>query len=78
MKAELIEKVNKQIYRRFPAVKGSKPRVQSRQPGGVNSSREYTLAYHNKVTTSTGKSMPYWVRVVIDERGNIIKITTSH
>jgi hypothetical protein len=69
---ELIEKVSKKIYRRFPAVKGAKPRVQTRRPEG-----SYTLAYHSVVTTSNRKSLPYWVRVVVDESGKILKITTS-
>ena len=80
MDEALIKKTSNNIYRRFPAVQGVKPRVQvhrSGRGGSSNGKPAYTLAFHRDVTTSNRKSLPYWVRVVIDARGKILKITTS-
>lgn len=80
MDKESIDRISKKIYQKFPAVKGIAPKVQVRQDNESKSSNPgstYTLSYHTKVTTSNNKKMPYWVRVVVDESGKIIKTTTS-
>lgn len=80
MDAKLINSISSQIYRRFPEVSGSEPKVQ-RQSGsatkGNSDSATYLLTYHGKATTSDGKSIARTVRVVVDSRGKILKVTTS-
>jgi hypothetical protein len=80
VKEELIQNVSKNVYRRFPAVKGKRPkvRVQQSQSGKqTNTNKTYSLTYHNTVETANRKRMPYWVRVVVDEKGKVLKTTTS-
>jgi hypothetical protein len=74
---ELINSISNKIYRQFPDVKGVKPKVQTQRFEGGKSSNTYTLSFNTKVKTSNNKSMPYTVRVVVDERGKILKTTTS-
>jgi hypothetical protein len=79
---KVIQAVSSEIYRRFPEVKGKQPRVQIRSSTkgrSIFSPRPtYLLTFRGQATTSTSKTLPYWVRVVIDDRGRILKITMSH
>lgn len=59
------------VYRQFPEVKGSSPSVKA-LPGD-----KFQLIFHGKVQTEDGKSLPRTVRVVADENGKILKLTTS-
>ena len=60
-----------EVYRQFPEVKGNSPEVKS-MPG-----EKYQLVFHGKVKTEDGKSLNRTVRVVADENGRIIKLSTS-
>jgi hypothetical protein len=71
MDSKLIDKVCSQVYKKFPEVKGKKPKI-----------REYTSSQHlfifsAKVTTSDGRSMPRTIRVIVNDDGKIGKMTTS-
>lgn len=60
-----------EVYRQFPEVKGNSPEVKS-MPG-----EKFQLVFHGKVKTEDGKSLNRTVRVVADENGRIIKLSTS-
>jgi len=79
---KVIQAVSREIYRRFPEVKGKQPRVQVRSASkgrSIFSPRPtYLLTFRGQATTSTNKTLHYWVRVVIDDQGKILKITMSH
>jgi hypothetical protein len=80
MDQEIIRKINKEVYRRFPEIKGKKPKIQlMKNAEKKNNSRpqSYLLVYGSQVSTVTGQSMSRMVRVVATEAGEIIKITTS-
>jgi hypothetical protein len=86
MEQKVIDAISQEIYRRFPEVKGKKPKVQAQRISNSqanaktpnNSSRTYLLIYQSQATTSTHKTLPRLVRVVADKQGKILKITTSH
>ena len=59
------------VYLQFPELKGVSPSV-SPLPGG-----KFQLIFHGKVRTEDGKTMERTVRVAADERGRILKLTTS-
>jgi hypothetical protein len=63
--------IYEQVYRRFPEIAGTQPRVQD-QPGN-----KLLLIFHSSAKTSDGKNMPRTVRVVVDASGKIIKTTSS-
>jgi hypothetical protein len=77
----LIEHVNQMVYRRFPEMHGKKPKVLERRSSKNatgSDSHIYLFSYNTVANISPGKSLPRWVRVVVSDKGKIIKITTSH
>lgn len=84
MDPKVVQSISQEIYHRFPDLEGRKPRLQAVKPGqtrpaglSLTSDARYLLVYSGRVATSTGKEMPYNVRVVVDEQGKILKISTS-
>jgi len=77
MDAKIISAISSQIYRQFPEMKGIKPKIKP-QESSKSPIPVYTFSFHNKVVANNGISLSRWVRVVVDERGKIRKITTSH
>ena len=85
MDSKIIQTISQEIYRRFPDLRGRTPRIQSCRPGAARPGlrllgrpETFLLVYQGRKTTSTGKTLPYAVRVVVDGSGKIIKITMSH
>lgn len=74
MDRKLIDKVSKTVYRKFPELDGSSPRVnQSKSPFN----EEYVLVYKAKTTDIRGNKIPRSVRVVVNAKGKIQRISTS-
>ena len=74
MDQRLIDKVSKTVYRKFPELSGSSPRVnQSKSP--LN--EEYVLVYKAYTTDIRGNKLPRSVRVVVNAKGKIQRISTS-
>lgn len=71
MDQKVIEKVCSQVYRQFPEVRGIHPKVKS------YSGTSKLLVFNGTSTTANGKKIPRTVRVVVENDGNIKKITTS-
>ncbi|HEX7433379.1 MAG TPA: hypothetical protein VF326_06955 [Anaerolineaceae bacterium] len=80
MDSKTIDAVCKQVYSRFPEVNGCAPKIQAQElnPAGVaRGSANYLFVFNGKGTTANGKPISRTVRVVVTERGKIIKMTTS-
>ena len=84
MDPKLLQNVSQEIYRRFPELLGRRPRVQAVKPGqnrdnggSIPGDAKHLLVYSGRVATSTGKQMPLIVRVVINEQGKILKVSSS-
>lgn len=75
MEKGTIQKVTRQVLRTFPEMDGVAPTVRA-QPGG-NDSALVLLTYKGKAALPGGKSLTRIVRVVADERGRILRISTS-
>lgn len=75
----LIKAINLQIYKRFPEVSGKNPRIQKRKSDQPQTQEKqtYLLTYNGQVQLSAERLLPRSIRVVVDEDGNILKITTS-
>lgn len=71
MDKNVIDEICKNIYRRFPPVKGKRPKV-SKQ-----SENRYLLVFSGSGSTPDGQRIQHTVRVVADEEGRIIKASTS-
>jgi hypothetical protein len=77
MDTKLIKNISEQVYRRFPEVTGNKPKVRLQPKTGNAAKATYLLTFSGKAIIANGKSIPRYVRVVADENGKIIKMTTS-
>jgi hypothetical protein len=80
MDQQLVKKISQVVYRRFPEMDGKPPKVIARSPSKSGSridSRTFLLTYNTQAQIAPGKAISRWVRVVADELGRIIKITTS-
>lgn len=73
MEAKYVKSISTQVYRKFPEMKGVKPKVRAQTAGGS----KYLLTFQTIVVLAMGKSMTRWVRVVASDQGEILKITTS-
>jgi hypothetical protein len=80
MDAKLLKSISSQVYRHFPEVKGSHPKIQlqsSPQAKSAMASSTYLITYRGSATAPNGKSIPRIVRVVANDQGKILKMTTS-
>lgn len=79
MNAELLNQITKQIHRRYPEFDGIRPKARVQKPpeGARNPAKTYLVTFSKKVTLGDGNIMTRNLRVVTDENGKIIKVTTS-
>ena len=59
------------VYRQFPELRGESPSVKS-MPG-----EKFQLVFQGKVQTPDGKTINRTVRVTADNKGNVLKLSTS-
>lgn len=76
MTDELVSKVSRQVTKTFPEMRGVRPTVK-RETGGGDDDPRYLLTYKGKADLPGGKTLSRIVRVVADDRGRIIRISTS-
>lgn len=83
MDPSVLKAVVAQVYRRFPEFSGCQPKVRLQdapQPKSIAIKPTYLLTFHStaRAQSATGsKALPRWVRVVVNEKGKILKVTTS-
>ncbi len=79
MDASLIKNISQDVYRRFPEFAGIQPKVreQASPSKASGSPHTYLLTYNSRISLPDQKTMPRWVRVVANEQGRILKVTTS-
>lgn len=78
MDAKTIKNISQQVARQFPEVADARPNVRS-QVAAKNTAAPstYLLTYNSRVAQPGGIAFNRSVRVVADEAGRILKITTS-
>lgn len=80
MDKKAIDKISQSVYRQFPEFKGQRPKIdrnygsQSKAAGKPDT---HLLIFSTVAKNAAGKSIPRHVRVVADDSGKIIKISTS-
>ena len=75
MDARILDDVIKKIQRRFPEMAGIRPKVHTQRASEANGT--YLLVFQNHARVAGGQSLPRAVRVVVNEDGKILKISTS-
>ena len=77
METRALQSVRMEIYRRFPALRGVRPRIQVVQPARpMPGGPAYLLTFQGQAL-APGARIPLVVRVTVDPNGRILKITTS-
>lgn len=71
MNQQVLNSVCQQVYRRFPAVSGSQPKVQPR------AGDQFLLIFNGAAKAADGRKIAQTVRVVVSQDGKIVKVTTS-
>ena len=78
MDPKILKSVSAQIYRQFPEMAGVQPKARLQAASASRpESQTYLITFNTQVRLGTGQSMPRWVRVVVNEKGKVLKITTS-
>ncbi|UCH59364.1 MAG: hypothetical protein JSV61_14250 [Anaerolineales bacterium] len=83
MEPNLLKTVVAQIHRRYPEFANSQPKVRMQKaPQSKSGSLEpnYLLTFHSKASAGSDpkiKALPRWMRVVVNQKGKIVKVTTS-
>ena len=75
MDREAISRVIKQVVKTFPEMTGVKPAV--KEQSAPNGGEQYLLTFKGKAALPGGRELTRIVRVVADERGSILRISTS-
>ena len=71
MEQRIAEKICKEVYKNFPEMSGKAP---TQKPHGAG---QTLFIFKGEAKVPGGRTMDRTVRVVADEQGNIIKMTTS-
>ena len=74
MKSKVKTKINKQVSKSFPEMRGISPSVKRE---GKGSKEHYLLVYTGQAELPGGRSIKRIVRVVADETGSILRMSTS-
>ena len=74
-----IETISRQIYRQFPEVNHAAPVVQDQSGAKAlgGGSERYLLTFRGRGQGPGGQAIHRIVRVVADDRGKVIKVSTS-
>lgn len=75
MERDAIARVTKQVVKTFPEMASVKPAIKSQAV--PNRGQQYLLTFRGKAVLPGGKELTRIVRVVADERGQILRISTS-
>jgi hypothetical protein len=80
MDKKIINKISKTVYQQFPEMQGSQPRVRSNygpQAKSIKTKPTVLLTYRTMAKNPNGQKIPRQVRVVANEKGKILRISTS-
>ena len=83
LKPQVLQAVNQEICRRFPELRGVTPKIQERPASGSGASQPtYLLIYAAGLEgkgpgAKSTQVLPWNVRVVVDEHGKVLKLSTS-
>ena len=71
MDPKLIERICKQVYKKYPEVDGAAPALSDRPENQI------LLVFKGSATTADGHTLQRVVRVVVDGTGKILKSSVS-
>jgi hypothetical protein len=80
MNEKQVETISREVYKRFPELRGKRPRIQPfslERASLPNASPKFLLTFQGHATTATHKTLPLLVRVVVNAQGKILKMSMS-
>lgn len=80
MDNKTVAKIAKNVERSFPGIQWSRPRVHANQVPHAKSAKNlptYLLIFSGTAQQSNGRRIPRQVRVVANEKGQILRMSTS-
>lgn len=83
MDQSILNKVVSQIHRQYPEFSSSQPNVRAQtapQAKSAAPAQTYLLTFQSTARVIAGKeskAVPRWMRVVVNDKGKILKVTTS-
>jgi len=70
-----LARITKKVAQQFPEIEGAKPSIRKeRTPTGQI---QFVLTYRGKASLPGGRTMQRVVRVIVNESGRVIKMSTS-
>lgn len=76
MDTQTVKAIAQQIHRQFPELAGEQPVVRTQAGAKSAGGATYLLTFKGRAASS-GPNLARTVRVVADERGKVLKVTTS-
>lgn len=76
MDNQTVKAISRQIHRQFPELAGEEPVVRTQASAKSAGGATYLLTFKGRIASS-GPNLARTVRVVADERGKVLKVTTS-
>lgn len=76
MNPKLLNQISKKVYAQFPELNGKRPKV-AQSKTVTKSDGNFVLTYSGVAKGIGGRSIPRHVRVVVNQSGKIIKMSTS-
>ncbi len=75
MDKSILAKLTKKVTRKFPEMEGVHPSL--KRTCDSNNDEKYEITYKGSATLPGGKTMQRVVRVIADEKGRILRMSTS-
>jgi len=75
-----IDSISRQMYRQFPEIRDARPMIQNQagaKSAGVGGTEQFVLTFRGSGQGPGGKVINRIVRVVADDRGKVLKVSTS-
>lgn len=69
-----VDAICKRVYRRFPELRGTRPRVKAQ---GAGAKGRFLLLFKSRITLDDGATLPVTVRAIADGSGRVIKMASS-
>ncbi len=79
MDKKYVQKISNEVYRKYPDLTGSKPKIVTKnnpQAKSMHAEKTFQLTFKT-VVESNGKKFPRSVRVVASLKGRILRISSS-
>ncbi len=80
LSATQIDSISRQVYRQFPEIRDARPSVHNQagaKSAGIGGSNQYVLTFRGAGRGPGGRTINRIVRVVADDRGKVLKVSTS-